>query len=300
MRLAMILNRDGGTLRTLDLDAFSREAIRILEEAGHTVDVDAVAGSQFAEAIKRTTARDDIDGFIVGGGDGSISAAAAQAFRSGMPLGVLPAGTMNLFARSLGMPLNLPGALKALSTAIVRKVDIATANDRPFVHQFSIGLHARLVRLRNARDFASRRGKMMATASALLEVIRNPPTFEVVSDVGRGPERKKVSAVSVTNNPFGARAIPYADRLDGGVLGVYYSRAETPAHVLSLAIGAMMGRLYVNAHIDAETAHEVSLHFPKLRHDANSVIDGELVPLTLDVNLKIHPAALVVLAPAVA
>jgi electron transport complex protein RnfE len=63
-------------------------------------------------------------------------------------LAILPAGTMNLFARAMKVPLVLEEALEAIADGEVGAVDIATANGRPFVHQFSVGIHARLVRIR--------------------------------------------------------------------------------------------------------------------------------------------------------
>ena len=81
-------------------------------------------------------------------------------------LAILPAGTMNLFARSLGIPLTLDAAVQSFADGKVQAVDIATANGQPFVHQFSIGMHAKLVHLREKMDFGSRLGKIRASARA--------------------------------------------------------------------------------------------------------------------------------------
>jgi diacylglycerol kinase family enzyme len=150
MRFVGILNSDGGTLRTTDMVAFVAMAETIFVEAGHTLDCRMVPGSELGAALERALGDNEVDAILAGGGDGTISAAAAACFAANKPIAVLPAGTMNLFARSLGVPLQLEAALRALAAGSVGAVDIATANGRPFVHQFSVGLHSRLVRIRNS------------------------------------------------------------------------------------------------------------------------------------------------------
>ena len=105
---------------------------------------------------------------LAGGGDGTISAAAARLMNSKKALAILPAGTMNLFARGLGIPQTLDAALESFADGEVIAVDMASANGRPFVHQFSIGMHARMVQLRQKMAFGSRLGKMRASVAGRL------------------------------------------------------------------------------------------------------------------------------------
>src|SRR5690606_34259569 len=151
-----VLNRDGGTLRTTDLDGFCAFMSRTLQAAGHHVDIAVVSGTEMPAAIDKAAAAPDIDILLAGGGDGTISAAAARLMGKQKALAVLPAGTMNLFARSLGIPQSLEAAVESFAAGTVRKVDIATANGRPFIHQFSVGMHARMIHLRDKMEFGSR------------------------------------------------------------------------------------------------------------------------------------------------
>lgn len=85
-------------MRTMDLEAY----VSLLETAfaaeGHEVDCRIVAGRDVVASLKAAAAEPQTDALIIAGGDGSVSAAAAIAWKSGHPLGVIPAGTMNLFA----------------------------------------------------------------------------------------------------------------------------------------------------------------------------------------------------------
>ncbi|TIS12634.1 MAG: diacylglycerol kinase family lipid kinase, partial [Mesorhizobium sp.] len=132
-----------------------------------------VAGGEIATALEKAIAMRNVDVVLAGGGDGTVSTAASLLMNKKKALAILPAGTMNLFARSLGIPQTLEAALKAFTDAEVKAVDMATANGRPFVHQFSIGMHARMVQLREKMDFGSRLGKMRASVRAAWATIKN-------------------------------------------------------------------------------------------------------------------------------
>ena len=156
MHFLAILNKNGGTLRSLDLDAFSQRAHAVLEAEGHSVETHVTGGRDLTPALTRALRDPGVDVIMAGGGDGTISAAAAILIGSDKVLAVLPAGTMNLFARSLGIPLSLEAALAAFASGRICAVDIASANGKPFVHQFSIGMHPRIVEMRSRMQFYSR------------------------------------------------------------------------------------------------------------------------------------------------
>lgn len=295
MKLVAIFNRDGGTFRTTDMQAFCEYSRDVFTREGHEIDCRPVDGKDILAELERAADEPGIDGIIAGGGDGTISAAAGIAWKHGIALGVVPAGTMNLFARSLKLPLDIRQALEALASGDIAEVDIASANGRLFVHQFSAGLHSRMVRYRNNLAFASRLGKIKASVRAAISVILNPPVFEVEFTVNGEKQRSKVSAISVSNNEFGRNSLLVADDISGGHLGFYLTDPLRPLGVTRLALDIMRGKLKENASVTAMTATSVELHFPRTRHDVRCVIDGELLPMERDVALKLHAGELKVL-----
>jgi diacylglycerol kinase family enzyme len=295
MKLMGFFNRDGGTFRTTDMAAYERRAESVFREAGHDFEAIVFSGNEIIPAMERAAGRDDIDGIVAGGGDGTIAAAASIAWKNGVALGVIPAGTMNLFARSLRVPLDIWEALEVLAFGEVDHVDIASANGRPYIHQFSAGLHARMVRYRNSYSYRSRIGKIRASTRAALGVIFNPPEFEVEFEAEGRRERGHVSAISVSNNPFGENALLYADDLRSGELGFYTAKPLRPLGVARLAFDMLRGKFRENADVMVMHTQEVDLHFPKLRAKANCVMDGELLPLARDVSLRLHAGELKVL-----
>ena len=295
MKLVGFFNRDGGTFRTTDMQAYEKRAEEVFRDAGHDFEAIVFSGGEIVPAMERAARRDDLDGIVAGGGDGTISAAASIAWRNGVALGVVPAGTMNLFARSLKVPLDIWQALDVLAFGELDNIDIASANGRPFIHQFSAGLHARMVRYRNSYSYRSRLGKLRASARAAFGVVFNPPEFEVEFEAAGMKETRRVSAISVSNNPFGENALLYADNLRSGELGFYTAKPLKPLGVARLAIDMLRGRFRENDAVMVMHPAEVKLHFPKLRAKANCVMDGELLPLERDITIKLHPGELKVL-----
>lgn len=299
MRVRAILNRDGGTLKTTDLEAYERHLESVFAGTGHQIDVRIVSGNELLGALKAAAGDDALDAIVAGGGDGTISAAAAAAWKGGKALGVLPAGTMNLFARSLGMPLDITEAATALARGAVIHADISTAGNRAFVHQFSVGMHSRLVVARNKADYSSRFGKIAAGCRAALAVLVRPPAFAVRMTIDGEPTgSSQASFIAVTNNPYGEGHLPYADGVDSGVLGIYYAPPLDTIAAMRFAARVAAGAWRANPDLTAGRGHEVVLEFPRLKRSARAVIDGEVVKLEAQVTVRIHAGALKVILPA--
>lgn len=297
MHVVAILNRDGGTLRTMDLDAFCADAVAAFKRHGHTLDCRVVAGDAVEAQLRDAAGEEGVDAVLAGGGDGTISTAAGIAYETGMPLAVLPAGTMNLFARALQVPLDLDEALEALAAGELGVVDVATANGQLFVHQFGVGIHARLVRIREGMTYGSRLGKLLASLRAVAAAVVRPPVFEAELRTAKGTEKRRVSGIAVSNNPVGDGHIPHADRLDAGVLGVYVAAPVTSSELAALGTGIFLGTWRSSPMISEKEVTSLTLHFPNRKKGAQAVIDGELVTLDASVELAIKPGALKVIKP---
>jgi diacylglycerol kinase family enzyme len=298
MRYAAVLNRDGGTLRNTDLSALTGRMKTAMESAGHTLIIETVSGDKVSEALDKAVANHEVDTVLVGGGDGTVSAAAARLMGSRKALAVLPAGTMNLFARGLGIPQSLDAATEAFATGRIAAVDIVTANGRPFVHQFSIGLHAKMVQLRDKMDFGSRLGKIGASARAAWVSIANPPAMDVTLTMSDTEVTARVSGIGITNNLFGEGHLPYADDPAGGVLGIYVTVARRKGELMKFALNLARGRWRDNEHVEIHQADNLVLTVDAPARRMRAVIDGELIGLERRTELKIHPGALRVLVPA--
>jgi diacylglycerol kinase family enzyme len=297
MHFIGVLNKDGGTFRTMDLEAFSTRVEEIMAEHGHTAEIRVVAGKDLIAELVRAAEDPASQALLAGGGDGTISSAAEVCFRTGMPLAAIPAGTMNLFARSLKIPLNPEDAVKALAAGEMVGVDIATANGRPFVHQYSVGIHVRLVRIREGMTYGSRLGKIFASLRAIGLAVYRPPGFDAEIRTTRGVDIRRASGITVSNNLLAEGHIPHADSIDRGVLGVYVVEPMPAFELLKLCLQVLLGTWKEHPLVSEKEVTFVSLRFPRRKSSAQALIDGELVALEKLVDIQIHPRALNVIAP---
>ncbi len=296
MNLVLILNRDAGALRSIDTGQAAEALGAIFRERGHTVATEVHEGKGTVGAIDSACRNGDAEAIIVGGGDGTISAAAAAAAKYGVALGVLPLGTMNLFARSLGMPLEMRAAAAALAGGILAEVDICEVNGRLFVHHVAIGLHANLVRARDRMDYASRLGKMRASLQAWWIVVRSPPRLDATILADARSFRRRTAAIFLSNNPLGEGHLPYADDPSEGALGLYVVRSRRLPDLVKLTALIAVGAIADNPHLEKWLAREIEIGLPASRVDAS--VDGEIVALATPLSVRSRRGGLRVLRPA--
>lgn len=297
MHFIGVLNKDGGTFRTMDMPAFAAAAEATFAARGHSLECRIVEGAELESELERAAMDPASDALLAGGGDGTISAAAGICFKHRMALAVLPAGTMNLFARSLSVPLQLDAAVEAIANGEVNAVDIATANGRPFVHQYSVGMHSRLVKIRNELSYNSRWGKILASIRAVVLALSRPLVFDADISTGRGTERRKATAIAVSNNVLGEGHVPYAETVDRGVLAVYVVKPMPTTELAKLVLTLVFGNWKAHPLVSEKEVGQVALSFPRRKSSAKAVIDGELIPLERTVDLRIHARGLKVVLP---
>jgi diacylglycerol kinase family enzyme len=257
--------------------------------------VEVHAGRASVAAIARICRAKACDAIVVGGGDGTVSAAASAAAESGIALGVLPLGTMNLFARSLGIPLDMRAAAEALAGGGTEAVDIGVVNGRHFVHHVTLGLHPRMIRIRERLRYGSRLGKLLATLQAWWVAVRQPPKLAVRIDADGEHLNRRTAAVLVTNNPLGEGHLPYADDLREGRLGLYVTTSRRWGDLLQLAAQLALGDTAGTPLMESRKARRIEIG---LDHDVvNASVDGEVVSLSTPVKISVRAGGLTVLRP---
>jgi YegS/Rv2252/BmrU family lipid kinase len=294
MQIALILNRDAGTLKTLDADAVADELAEIFRAAGHEVTTHVTEGKG-AEASIRAGAK-EAEVIVVGGGDGTIASASAIAAETGVALGILPLGTMNFFARSLAIPTDMKEAAAALAGGEVRAVDIARVNERYFIHTVALGLHPTMVAEREKLPYGSRIGKMIGSARAFVHVVRHPRRFFVSIEGERGRVEQRTAGVVISNNPLGKGHMPYADTLDEGVLGVYVTTARGWLQLVRVTLSAALGAAEDHPLVTYLRTPKVTVRLGRHDHVPTS-LDGELVRLRGPLEVESVAGGLKVLAP---
>ena len=192
-------------------------AAGLLREAG--IEPVEVADGALSRAVLAN--RDAIDCVVVGGGDGTLNAALRPLLASGLPLGVLPLGTANDFARSVGIPLALDAAVAVIAAGATRRVDVGDVNGHSFLNVASVGLAADLA----ARLTATRKRRFGRVSYALTaaHLISRAAPFHATLLLGEEKAMVRTMQITVGNGRYygGGNLVTADARIDGGQLDLY-------------------------------------------------------------------------------
>ncbi|MGZ8398127.1 MAG: diacylglycerol/lipid kinase family protein [Gemmatimonadales bacterium] len=271
----------------------------IFAEAGRDARITLAKGGAEINAAMRRAVEAGCEALVVGGGDGTINSGASAAMDRGIPFGVLPLGTLNHFAKDLGIPLDLDEAARVVLEGVVCKVDVGEVNGRIFLNNSSLGVYPAIVRLRE-KYRTTVGGKWIAALWAGLTVLRRRP-FMAVRIVAEGETIvRRTPLVLVGNNEYQMSGIQAGTResLAGGQLALYVLNAEQRPGLLRLAWQVLLHGVERVKEVDLITVEEATVE--TRRHRLQVATDGEVFNLQSPLNYRIRPGALRVFVPATA
>jgi YegS/Rv2252/BmrU family lipid kinase len=234
---------------------------------------------------------------VAGGGDGTINAVASVMVDSGVPFGVLPLGTLNHFAKDLGIPLELEAAIAAVAGGKVKAVDVGQVNERIFLNNSGLGLYPDIVRDREKQQRRLGRGKWLAAFWATVAALRRYPFLSIRLVVDGARLARRTPFVFIGNNRYTMTglAIGARDRLDAGKLSLYVAQRPGRFGLLRFALRALLGKLAQERDFDVLLAEEMEI---ETRHQRLRVAtDGEVTVMHTPLRYRIRPGALAVLVP---
>lgn len=270
-----------------------REALR---EAGDTATEVLVVPPRAVERTLRDAAR-EADELWVAGGDGTQRTAAGFMVHTGKPLGIVPLGTMNLLARDLGIPLDLPDALRALVEAPVDRIDVGRMDDGIFLNKSSLGLYPEMVIDRDRRRRLWGYGKWPAMLRSAWRALRRNRTMELTLEADGGERRRIVTpSLIVTTNFYEFRTgrLFRKPELCSGYLTAYVSHETSWMGSFGQVVKMFLGTLESDPELEAVQARRITIELPRSQPVAN---DGEVDFIRGRVTYSVDPCALAVRRP---
>lgn len=238
--------------------------------------------------------RDSVEMVILGGGDGTMNAGARGLVATGLPLGVLPLGTANDLARTLGIPEDLEAAADLILKGETRTIDCGEVNGKPFFNVASIGLSATLAGSLT-KDVKRRFGKLGYALTAA-RVILGARSFHATIEGGGPRIRVSTLQIAVGNGRFygGGMAVDANAYIDDATLKLYSLEMRSP-----FGLALIAGAFRSGAHSAHETVRARSGEtFTVTTSRPRSVdADGELITKT-PATFRVLPACVKVFAPA--
>ena len=294
MDAIILINQSGGTAKgDPDIGARVEKAMRA---AGIMGKVELLDGAGVARRAKEAVAA-KAPLVIAGGGDGSISAAAAAIAGSDTVLGILPLGTLNHLARDLSVPFDIEKAAAVIGEGHKRCIDVAELSGRIFVNNSALGLYPLMVVDREVQEKRRGRSKKLAmVVAAARTIIRFRHSRVTICADG---ERLQIDTplLFVGNNDYDV-ALPAAGKrhsLDSGKLCVMILRQKGRWGLFGIATRTLFGVARDDDMIRLDSVDE--LRVESRRTHLTASIDGETEQLKSPLIYRIRAGALHVMAP---
>ena len=291
--LTCILNAAAGSGHGLGLAV---EITRLFATIGASATVVTVVdGTGIASESRRAIGRGHV--VVADGGDGTVNAVASTLVGTGGVLGVLHLGTCNHFAKDLGLPLDLSGAVRTVLTGRVRTVDVGEVHGQIFLNNSSIGFYPHLVTGRVAEQKQGHR-KWVALAVAAVSCLRHPLPLRVSLRLDDGAETllRRTPLLFIGNNRYcltgphmGGRT-----RLDAGELWMCVAHEAGCASLLGMTVRALAGHLRPG---DLEMQSVADIWVGAQPRKVAVAWDGEVTQMPPPLHYRIRPAALRVMVP---
>lgn len=283
------LKRHGLTISDLE---------RVMADAGLRASAEELSVETDLPALRARIQEASPNMVIAAGGDGTIHQIANLAVPLGLPMGVLPMGTANDFARTLGLPTELHQAAAVIADGPSISVDVGRVNDVYFLNAAHLGLGVETAKRTNERlkQMIGPLAYVLAAAQAWMNA--EPVSIECCFD-DRECVNVRASQLLVGNGRYfgGGCVVAREATLDDGLLDVYVLGADIgPAEALKMAAALRTGTL----EDQTDLIHARSSRFTaRLSRPADVNLDGELVPMEAQLHFEVLPRALSVYAPAV-
>jgi len=272
-----------------------RRALRFLQGKAASVDLFATGHEDEARELAARFAAAGEPVVIAAGGDGTLNAVVRGLAGSNTALAVLPTGTMNVFARELGIPFgNLAKAFEVIERGFVREVDLFEANKVPFVQMAGVGFDAKVI---EATSWASKKalGPLAYLLAAVKVLGEHPPQMEVICADGRRETGVAVLAGNGTlyGGPF--KFFRKADNQDSMLDVLVYKEAGYRL-LLDLLRGLAAGGLDL---VSSASYLQTTAFRVRVEGEVPVEVDGELLGRFSEIDFAEASKRLRVIAPEV-
>lgn len=296
MKIHAILNAKAGTLIDADAKQIASAVEKRLRADGNEVQLELTGPAEIEATIDRALAEKP-DILAIGGGDGTILAAAKKLAGTRTALGIIPLGTLNRLARDLKIPFDPEQAATIIVDGKRAAIDVADVNGHMFLCNSLLGLPIRVTEQRRAlrgRSFAQR---LSGYFGVLKNFLSNRRRFTIEVDDGNIKKRVRALSIAISNNPLSQSpgVTLTRERLDGGQLALYLSK-----HRSGGAMGWTVVKRILGLSEDAPETEESCASRIVLRSHRSKVRvsnDGEIEELETPLRYSIAPGALTVMAP---
>ncbi|WP_347091477.1 diacylglycerol/lipid kinase family protein [Sphingomonas parapaucimobilis] len=273
--------------------ALFQQACAAMSDLPFPVDARAVEDPKDLEPTVRELLADKPDLLILGGGDGTISGLVDLMVGHDVMLGVLPLGTANSFARSLGIPLTIEGAVEVIRNGRPRRIDLGMIDNDYYANCAAMGISPKIAET-VPHGLKRVGGRLGYLAWAAYQFLRFRP-FTLIVEQNGTRERLRVVEVRISNGPYhGGTELVDAAAVDSGEIVVQAVCGHVKRRLIVNWAASILRSDYRKEKVRDFRGREIKLTtIPPLPIS----IDGEVLART-PVTAKIAAGIIEVIAPA--
>ncbi len=269
---------------------------KIFLDHGHNCTLRTFPAGVDLTALTAELVREGAERIVAAGGDGTLRAVAQALAGTGIPMGVLPVGTLNHFARDLEIPLELDQAAAVAASGVETAVDAAQVNGQLFLNNCVLGLYP-WYRLERDMKEARGAGKWRSILSSWFRILWRYPHLNLRFRADGLEVVRRTPYVLIANNEHAMEGWkPWQrERLTEGELWIYVLRDRNRFALLRVLLRILAGRRLKQEEFDVLRSAEVSVE-PQRLH-VNISLDGEMARIPAPLRFESKPRSLRVLVP---
>jgi diacylglycerol kinase family enzyme len=292
--MIVILNRGAGHHR----DETKAQIAELFQSHGFTARLLAARDGSEIASLAKEAARSDAEVVVAAGGDGTIDGIVSALAGTGKILGVLPLGTFNLFAKRLGIPLDLKAAVRTAVNGRVAEINVGEVNDRVFLSRSSIGLYPLALRHREQMFRRFGRSRLIALLSGATALVRWGNVMTIRLTTASEERLFRSRFVFVCNNPEELDYFRLRGRecIEMDNLAIYLPKPLSPTGILRLGFRMLRREAQQTQDFDMLCAREARLEIDPGRVPVS--LDGEVEMMRTPLLYRLRAGALRVRVPA--
>lgn len=294
-KIRVLINKGGGSFG----EDKAAQLQPLFEARGIEAKILAVEPGELDRHCGEAAEAAGVDALVAAGGDGTIATAAGAVAGTAMPLGILPLGTLNHFARDAGIPLDLEAAVEAIAAGRTRPVDVAEVNGRVFINNSAVGMYPKLVKDREAQQRHLGRSKRLAMLIAAGRSLWRFSHHRLILRIAGQEAPVETPLLFIGNNRYetGLLALGKREAIDRGELCLYAPLARSAFSFLWISTRAVFGRPDEQADfLTLDGIEKVEIDSPRRR--LMVATDGEAQPMETPLCYRVRPGALKLIVPA--
>jgi diacylglycerol kinase (ATP) len=245
--------------------------------------------------IVRARLKNPVDLIVAAGGDGTVSAVIDGLVGSSVPLGIIPAGTANMIARELNIPLEIDAAVALIAgTHKSKKIDAMRINKRVYILNASLGISASVIS-GTTRENKSRFGRLAYVWTAIGKIFTLKSRFLTVAVDGKSLKYRAVEVAILNCGSLSNVLYPMGPdvRIDDGHLDVWIVSSKTILDYPQYLFAMITGRPAKHLSHFISSKRSVSIQSKVL---LQVQADGDIIGTT-PVEVEVLAGALTVLVP---